>query len=376
MRIWRLSIGCALGFGCFGVAWASPDLASPGCTPHVRVVAHGDTAWSTAAAVGVAPATLMTWLSGADAETRRALRNIHPGDALRFCLAPRQHGQAPLVSVELHHRKAPAAVPRVDEAPLVTRRLAAGESLVHGLTELHLDPASIAAARDYAHRYWKLEGRLPRRDRITIGYRMSPDGPRLVYLDERAGQHHRRVYHYRSDHARYLRDDRHRVLRVVDLARPVARARISSGWGWRTQPVLGGHEFHKGIDYAAPAGTPVRAAMDGVVDRRGWHGNYGRMVEVRGSRGLSTRYGHLLRYAHGLRMGEHVRRGQIIGYIGSSGLSTGPHLYFEVWMHGRRVNPLAAPWLMPAHPNAMVRRHLRGLVREALAQEVPAPRAP
>lgn len=344
--------------------------------PHRHVVVRGDTALSAAAAAGVQPAALLNWLGRADAGTRDALRRLHPGDALQFCLAPQGHGRARLVSVELRHRPDLAGKAPAGEAPLVTRRLAAGESLAHGLAKMHFDPASTAAALDYARRYWKLEGARPRHDRFTIGYREPPGGPRLVYLDERDGQHHRRVYHYRGDHAGYLRDDRHRVLRVVDLATPVARARISSGWGWRTQPVLGGDEFHKGIDYAAPAGTPVRAAMDGVVDLRAWHGNYGRMVEVRSGHGLSTRYGHLLRYARGLRIGERVHRGQTLGYIGSSGLSTGPHLYFEVWMHGRRVNPLDAPWLLPARPDASVRRHLSGLVHEALARQDTPPQAP
>jgi hypothetical protein len=78
----------------------------------------------------------------------------------------------------------------------------------------------------------------------------------------------------------------------------------------------------------------------GRVDFFGWHGYYGKMVELRNGPDLVTRYGHMSRYARGLRDGEMVRAGQVIGYVGSTGLSTGPHLYFEIWLHGKRIDPL------------------------------------
>lgn len=127
---------------------------------------------------------------------------------------------------------------------------------------------------------------------------------------------------------------------------PVSNARISSGWGWRIQPVLGGNEFHQGIDYAAPSGTPVRATMDGTIDILDWRSNYGRLVEVKHANGLATRYGHLSAFADRLQVGSHVHRGQVIGYVGASGLSTGPHLYYEVWIHGSRIDPLSQRKMM------------------------------
>jgi murein DD-endopeptidase MepM/ murein hydrolase activator NlpD len=133
----------------------------------------------------------------------------------------------------------------------------------------------------------------------------------------------------------------------ADLAVPVRDARVSSPWGWRIHPVLDRPEFHKGIDLAAPEGTPVVAAADGVVAQAGWHGNYGLLVKVQHAPELETSYGHLAHVAHGLHVGTPVKKGQVIGYVGQTGLSTGPHLYFEVYVAGTRVNPakktLAAP---------------------------------
>jgi murein DD-endopeptidase MepM/ murein hydrolase activator NlpD len=167
-----------------------------------------------------------------------------------------------------------------------------------------------------------------------------------------------RVYHYVDSLGHDLMVGAHgQGYRVVDPLLPVSDARISSGWGWRTQPVLGGDEFHQGIDYAAPSGTPVRATMDGVVDISEWRGEYGRLIEIKHTDGLSTRYGHLSAFAGHIHSGSHVHRGDVIGYVGSSGLSTGPHLYYEVWDHGVRINPLIhQQWMVLARLDPHERR--------------------
>nr|NIR61167.1 M23 family metallopeptidase [Gammaproteobacteria bacterium] len=115
---------------------------------------------------------------------------------------------------------------------------------------------------------------------------------------------------------------------------------ISSGSGLRRHPILGGPRPHLGIDLVAPRGTPVRAASDGTVRARGRNGGYGHYVRLDHGFGLHTAYGHLSRYAEGLRPGRRVTRGQVIGYVGSTGRSTGPHLHYEVWMAGRAVDPV------------------------------------
>lgn len=126
------------------------------------------------------------------------------------------------------------------------------------------------------------------------------------------------------------------VQRRDSMAQPVA-GRISSSFGWRVHPLLGYLRMHKGIDIAAPYGTPVYAGLDGVVSFAGWSGGYGRFVKLAHAGVVGSGYGHLSRIA--VRAGERVRRGEVIGYVGSTGISTGPHLHWEVWKNGRAVNP-------------------------------------
>jgi murein DD-endopeptidase MepM/ murein hydrolase activator NlpD len=114
---------------------------------------------------------------------------------------------------------------------------------------------------------------------------------------------------------------------------------LTSSFGERFHPILGYERFHAGVDLGAAAGTPIVAAADGKVVSAGWSGGYGRAVSIAHAGGIQTRYGHMSRIA--AYSGEIVHRGQVIGYVGSSGLSTGPHLHFEVTKNGRPVNPLS-----------------------------------
>ena len=114
--------------------------------------------------------------------------------------------------------------------------------------------------------------------------------------------------------------------------------RMTSGFGSRFHPILGYERFHAEVDLAATAGTPIHAAADGRVLQAGWHGGYGEEVELSHAGGLQTRYGHMSRIAASI--GEVVRKGQVIGWVGSTGLATGPHVHFEVMKNGRPVNPL------------------------------------
>jgi murein DD-endopeptidase MepM/ murein hydrolase activator NlpD len=123
---------------------------------------------------------------------------------------------------------------------------------------------------------------------------------------------------------------------------------LTSGFGERFHPILGYERFHAGVDLGAPAGTPIVAAADGRVVSAGWAGGYGRLVAVLHTGGIETKYGHMSRIA--AYAGETVRRGEVIGYVGSSGLSTGPHLHFEVTRNGRPVNPLSIKAIGGAPP--------------------------
>jgi murein DD-endopeptidase MepM/ murein hydrolase activator NlpD len=134
-------------------------------------------------------------------------------------------------------------------------------------------------------------------------------------------------------------DRRGRSLRARFLRAPLNFRRLSSGFGFRRHPILGIWRAHRGIDYAAPSGTPVRSVGDGIVLFAGWKGSYGNLVEVGHPGGVVTRYAHLRGYARGARPGARVRVGQTVGYVGSTGLSTGPHLHFEMLVNGRYTDP-------------------------------------
>lgn len=122
---------------------------------------------------------------------------------------------------------------------------------------------------------------------------------------------------------------------------PVDGVRLTSDFGMRVHPVLGGRRGHKGIDLAGPAGTPVRASADGVVSRADWFSSYGLYISVEHGGEIQTRYGHLSRL--NVAAGQTVRKGDVIGYVGSTGRSTGPHLHYEVRIAGTAVNP--APYM-------------------------------
>ena len=121
---------------------------------------------------------------------------------------------------------------------------------------------------------------------------------------------------------------------------PIAGAKLSSKYGMRRHPVTGYNAMHRGIDFAAPKGTPIIAAGSGVVQKSGWFGNYGRYVRIRHTGRYATAYAHMTRIADGVTAGARVRQGQIIGYVGSTGRSTGPHLHYEVLVNNKQVNPL------------------------------------
>lgn len=134
-------------------------------------------------------------------------------------------------------------------------------------------------------------------------------------------------------------DEKGESLRSLFLRAPLQYRRISSYFSKaRRHPILKIVRPHLGIDYAAPAGTPVSSVADGTVTFVGWKGGYGRYVEVRHALGYVTTYGHLSRYARGLKRGKRVKQGDVIAYVGSSGLSSGPHLDFRVRADGRYVN--------------------------------------
>lgn len=191
-------------------------------------------------------------------------------------------------------------------------------------------------------------------DRFTVVYEVSysrgepvSSGRVLAAEFVNDGKAYRAVY-FRAPDGRggyYAPDGKN--LRKAFLRSPLEFSRISSGFtSRRYHPVLKEWRAHRGIDYAAPTGTRVRATADGWVDFIGRQGGYGNLVVLRHAGRVSTAYGHLSKYAGGLRRGSRVNQGEIIGYVGSTGLATGPHLHYEFRVDGAQRNPLAVA--MPA----------------------------
>ncbi len=129
---------------------------------------------------------------------------------------------------------------------------------------------------------------------------------------------------------------------------PLAASTTTSSYGMRNHPVLGGMRAHKGIDLAAPTGTPVHATADGIVERADRFSSYGLYVAIEHGGNLETRYAHMSRLA--VAAGEHVKKGDVIGYVGTTGRSTGPHLHYEVRVAGEAVNPI--PYMAEVEPTA------------------------
>lgn len=167
------------------------------------------------------------------------------------------------------------------------------------------------------------------------------NGRILLARFENAGTLHQAYYFKVPGEEPGYYDAEGRALRKQFLKSPLRYTRISSGFSRRRlHPILKIYRPHLGIDYAAPVGTPVVAIGEGRVTRKGWVNGYGRLIEIRHNHRYLSSYGHLSRYAANLRQGSNVKQGQVIGYVGASGLATGPHLDFRFKMDGRYVNPL------------------------------------
>ncbi len=164
-------------------------------------------------------------------------------------------------------------------------------------------------------------------------------------------------------------DEAGRSLRKMFLKSPLEFSRITSGFTYaRPHPILGGQRPHLAIDYAAPTGTPVRAVADGVVVQAGWDGGYGRVVRLRHRSGYETLYAHLSGFARGVHRGARVNQRQVIGYVGTTGMSTGPHLHYEVIKGGRRVNPQGEKFIpgepIPAAQRSEFQQHAQSLLAQ------------
>jgi len=292
-------------------------------------------------------------------ELRSQVDKLRPGESLRF-----MHRGGELVGLERKlsdsetlkvTRDATGFVSDVLENPLESRTRAASATIDSSLFQAAADAGlSDGVAFDLAEIFqYDIDFVLDIQpgDRFSIVYEeLLQDGVPLrtgkilaaKFVNE--GREYRAVrYVDAQGHAEYFTPDG-RSLRKAFIRAPVQFSRVSSTFNSaRKHPILNRIRAHKGVDYAAPIGTPVRAAGEGRVKFAGQQGGYGNVVELQHGSGVVTVYGHLSRFAKNLKPGQHVDLGQVIAYVGQTGLATGPHLHYEYRVRGVHQNPQTVP---------------------------------
>ena len=202
-------------------------------------------------------------------------------------------------------------------------------------------------------------------DNATAGY------GKVVYASLKLGDDEFTLYRHVSPDgfAGYYNAKGESVKKAL-LKTPINGAQITSGFGMRMHPLLGYSKMHKGIDFGATTGTPIYAAGDGVIEEAGRHAGYGNYVRIKHSASYETAYGHASRIARGMHPGAHVKQGQVIAYVGSTGMSTGPHLHYEIMINGAQVNPSGVKFRTGqtlAGKEMNLFKHEKGQVQAALA---------
>jgi murein DD-endopeptidase MepM/ murein hydrolase activator NlpD len=181
-------------------------------------------------------------------------------------------------------------------------------------------------------------------DTMEVLYELDGDGDAsgdVVFASITTGSTTHKFYRFTAEDGSLLYFDEDGVSANKFLIRnPVPNGRFRSAFGMRRHPILGYNRMHNGVDWSAPRGTPIIAAGNGTVTDARWNSGYGRWIRIEHANGYATSYAHQTRFAEGIAPGVRVRQGQVIGYIGSTGLSTGPHLHYEVTVNGRHVDPM------------------------------------
>lgn len=189
------------------------------------------------------------------------------------------------------------------------------------------------------------QSRLTPADRIEIVYSGASeddDQQEILFASIALAGETRNFYRFRNpeDGVVDYYDETGKSAKKFLMRKPMAAGRFRSPFGMRRHPILGRYKMHTGVDWAAPRGTPIMAAGNGVVSHADWKSGYGKHVKVRHANGYETQYSHMSGYAKSIKEGARVRQGQVLGYVGSTGLSTGPHLHYEVLVNKRFVDPM------------------------------------
>ncbi len=333
---------------------------------------------------GLSMSDLQTIMDAAG-DAKPALRNIRPGQEFDFLL----DNDGTLAGLRFDKDDSSRATIRLDGAhptlAIQQREMDLREQVAHGVIR-----SSLYAAGDQAGMNAAMVGKLADLFKYDIDFVQDlrvGDSFTVIYDDVyrdgmRYGQGDIVAAEFTNQGKRYTAyrfkkadgsygwfSEDGRPIQKSFLRIPVDFTRISSKFTTaRMHPILGRMRAHKGVDYAAPKGTPIHAAGDGVIKYRGWERGYGNFVVIQHSGAISTAYGHMSRFAKE-KVGQHVRQGQVIGYVGMTGLATGPHLHYEFRVNGVQRNPqtvtLPKPEVLPA---AQLARFKSTVVRPQLAR--------
>ncbi|MDQ3057867.1 MAG: peptidoglycan DD-metalloendopeptidase family protein [Pseudomonadota bacterium] len=283
------------------------------------------------------------------------LRKLRPGSELGFNLPADGSVRAMRITVDDEPMEleftGQALRERVIPHEVTTRTVVlsghVGKSLFKSARALGLGSRQIAQLTDEMFKYdIDFDSDLDPNDRFSVVVdqtwrdgQLTDTGPVLAATFTMDGKLKSAFRHMRDGKPEYFTADG-RSLRRPFIRMPIPYARLSSGFGARRHPVLGRMRMHKGVDYRAGTGTPIMAAGDSRVEFAGWKGGYGRAVILNHGRGHTTLYGHMSRFGK-IKPGQRVAQGTVIGYVGSTGMSTGPHLHYEFRVNGVHRNPLS-----------------------------------
>lgn len=355
----------------------STAVATPTDSPNWRIfsVQSGQTASDIFQRAGVDATALQLVLENHD--NANALRNIHPGDEFAFNIAADDHVSAVRFDRDDHTRVIVSLGANGGQQQIQDRALERRVQIGHGVITRSLfeageqaglsDTMVLKLANAFGYDIDFAQD-LREGDSFSVIYDdMYREGDRLRDGDIIAatftnqGKHYSAIRYTDSQGNTMYYSEDGRPLRKTFLRTPVEFTRISSMFSTgRMHPILGYMRAHQGVDYAAPIGTPVRAAGDAKVVFRGWQNGYGNVVMLQHGGHYSTLYGHMSRFGN-VAVGQHVSQGQTIGFVGMTGLATGPHLHYEFRIDGQHRDPLAVtlPKAEPLPSSELVRFRLQ-----------------